>query len=219
MSKKFQVGDKVRDRYTGAEGVVTIYDNEFATVEWLDDLNRLQIVAFHDARLRLVETAAAAGEGERLERRRFVHDDGRELRITAPVPAGGSGDLGVVDVSGDEPKLLGGALLAGRTSGQKLVGGVPEPVLDHLDDRVEAERELRITEPAPAGGGDVLDAVKDAATTAAAREREELQHPTPATAGEIEAVLENRHPDQRDAARRLEEDDEPRDGYVPDDDN
>ena len=116
---KFQVGDKVRDRYTGAEGTVTIYTegaNEepaIVTVEWIDALNRIEIRTFDAPRLLLVETAAAAGEGERVDRRR-VDAPERELRITAPAPSDGEtawiegcNDPVVVDVSGDEPTLVG----------------------------------------------------------------------------------------------------------------
>lgn len=129
---KFQEGDKVRDRYTYAEGIVTGISEAVGpliTVEWLDRLGRRQVETFNERRLVLIETAAVASEGERVERRQVDDDEPeRELRITAPAPAGGPGDPVVVDVSGEEPKL---------------VGGVPEQVLDQLDDRVEAERERR----------------------------------------------------------------------------
>lgn len=112
---KFQVGDTVRDRHTYAEGIVTAFGEDFVTVEWLDNVNRLQVVKFNERRLLLIETAAAAGEGERVERRQVDDDEPeRELRVTEPAPANGG-----VTVT------------------------VPEEVLDQLDDGVEAERERR----------------------------------------------------------------------------
>lgn len=118
---KFQVGDKVRDRHTGAEGCVTVFDEGGVTVEWLDATRRLCIHTFNERRLLLVETAAAAAEGTRIERRVPKDDDEepeRELRITAPAPADGG-----VTVT------------------------VPEKVLEQLDERVEAERQQRVGDP------------------------------------------------------------------------
>lgn len=148
---KFQVGDKVSDRYTGAVGVVTDVDMmDHATVEWLDDTRRLQVAKFGCDRLVIVETAAAAGEGEQLEPRKPV-DWPDDVRVE------------------DDPP-----------------------------------RELRVTEPAPADGGEA--AALERESTVSVVDPVTLE----ATGEDIEAVLENRHPAQRAAAQRLlEEDDEP----------
>ena len=125
----FPEGDKVRDRHTGAEGIVTVYSEEGVTVEWLDVLRRLCTHTFNERRLLLVETAAAraAAEGTRVERRAPKDEPERELRITAPMPADGG-----VAVT------------------------VPGEVLESLDERVEAERQRR-EETAEAIGEQLVD--------------------------------------------------------------
>lgn len=75
---KFAIGDKVRDRYTGAEGVIVAARPAAAetpgyAVEWLDAVGHIAGYTFDESRLILIETSRIRDEIDRQQQPELRH--------------------------------------------------------------------------------------------------------------------------------------------------